>query len=68
MRNTTERPEALQTGHVKLVGPSRTGIYQNAKLLLEDDKTYQDMISPKNPFGDGKASLRIRDILVDKLK
>lgn len=63
MRDTTERPEGIAAGTLKLVGTQEETIYQNFKLLLEDETEYQKMSRASNPYGDGKASKRIADIL-----
>ena len=59
MRDTTERPEAVDAGTVKLVGTDRTTIIDNVTMLLTDDKTYNAMVNTVNPYGDGKAGQRI---------
>lgn len=63
MRNTTERPEALDAGTVKLVGTNYQLIVDNVSLLLDDEKEYEKMSRANNPYGDGKASQRIADTL-----
>jgi UDP-N-acetylglucosamine 2-epimerase (non-hydrolysing) len=63
MRDTTERPEGIAAGTLKLVGTDEEIIYQNFKLLLEDQEEYQKMSQASNPYGDGLASKRIADIL-----
>lgn len=63
MRDTTERPEGIEAGTLKLVGTSENGIYQNFKLLLENREEYHNMSNASNPYGDGRASIRIADIL-----
>jgi UDP-N-acetylglucosamine 2-epimerase (non-hydrolysing) len=63
MRDTTERPEGIAAGTLKLVGTDEEVIYQNFKLLLEDQVEYQKMSQASNPYGDGFASKRIADIL-----
>lgn len=63
MRDTTERPEGIKAGTLKLVGTSEQVIYENFKLLLEDKKEYEAMSKASNPYGDGFASKRIADIL-----
>ena len=62
MRDTTERPEALKAGTVKLVGISRRGIYDSAKELLTDASSRVGMEKAHNPYGDGLAAARIRRI------
>lgn len=59
MRNTTERPEALNAGTVKLVGTSRDIIYREVSVLLENSEAYNKMSKAINPYGDGFASERI---------
>lgn len=67
MRNTTERPEAVEAGTVKLVGTDVNLIVENVSTLLDDNKAYQKMSFAHNPYGDGKASLRIVDALCSSL-
>ena len=67
MRDTTERPEGLEAGTLKLVGTDEDVIYQNFKELLEDKDAYTKMSMASNPYGDGFASVRIADILEGKL-
>ena len=64
MRDTTERPEGIAAGTLKLVGTSEEVIYDNFKLLLEDKNEYDKMAKASNPYGDGFACKRIADILV----
>ena len=59
LRETTERPEAVLAGTVKLVGTDTEKIYGTAKLLLTDERAYQQMANAVNPYGDGKAARRI---------
>ena len=63
MRDTTERPEGIAAGTLKLVGTEEENIYQNFKLLLEDKEEYVKMSQASNPYGDGLACKRIADIL-----
>ena len=63
MRDTTERPEGIAAGTLKLVGTMEETIYQNFKLLLDDSMEYEKMSKASNPYGDGLASKRIADIL-----
>ena len=63
MRDTTERPEGVEAGTLKLVGTSEETIYSTFKLLLENKNEYQKMSHSCNPYGDGQASKRIADIL-----
>ena len=64
MRDTTERPEALDAGTVKLVGTDYDKIVDNVSLLIDDEKEYDIMSRANNPYGDGKASQRIADALL----
>ena len=66
MRDTTERPERIAAGTLKLVGTDETVIYENFKLLLEDKDAYDAMSHASNPYGDGFACKRIADILEEK--
>ena len=59
MRDTTERPEALDAGTVKLVGTDAEAIIENVSTLLTDPKAYAAMANAVNPYGDGKACARI---------
>lgn len=59
MRDTTERPEAISAGTVKLVGTDADTIFAEASQLLDDQKAYDQMSFAHNPYGDGKASERI---------
>ena len=63
MRDTTERPEGIQAGTLKLAGTEEHTIYQKFKELREDKQTYDAMAKANNPYGDGHASKRIADIL-----
>jgi len=66
MRDTTERPEGVEAGTLKLVGTDEETIYNTFKLLLEDKNEYDKMAHAVNPYGDGHASERIADILEGK--
>jgi UDP-N-acetylglucosamine 2-epimerase (non-hydrolysing) len=63
MRDTTERPEGIEAGTLRLVGTSEENIYNNFKELLENKEAYEKMSTASNPYGDGFASKRIADIL-----
>lgn len=63
MRDTTERPEGIEAGTLKLVGTEEEIIFNNFKLLLDDQDIYRMMSCASNPYGDGYASKRIADIL-----
>lgn len=64
LRSVTERPEAISCGIVKMVGTNEEEVYKNASELLSDSKKHKAMIPHTNPFGDGKACMRIRDHLL----
>ena len=66
MRDTTERPEGVEAGTLKLVGTSEEVIYQEFTRLLDDRSAYEAMSKACNPYGDGKACKRIADILEGK--
>lgn len=63
MRNTTERPEAVEAGTVKLVGTEYKTIVDKVTMLLTDESEYEKMSKANNPYGDGKACQRIIDFL-----
>ncbi len=63
MRDTTERPEALEVGAVELVGADTSRIVRETQKLLDDENEYARMARGMNPFGDGKASGRIVEVL-----
>ena len=63
MRDTTERPEGIAAGTLKLVGTNEKVIYDNFKELLETKTSYDKMSKASNPYGDGFACKRIADIL-----
>lgn len=66
MRDTTERPEGIKAGTLKLVGTNEEVIYKEFKLLLEDKSEYEKMSHASNPYGDGHACERIVEILRGK--
>lgn len=66
MRDTTERPEGINAGTLKLVGTDEETIYNTFSTLLTDKEEYEKMSKASNPYGDGKASVRIADILEGK--
>ncbi|MGB9804059.1 UDP-N-acetylglucosamine 2-epimerase, partial [Desulfofundulus sp.] len=59
LRNTTERPEAVRAGTVRLVGTAREAVFQETRRLLDDAAYYRQMAEAVNPYGDGRASRRI---------
>jgi UDP-N-acetylglucosamine 2-epimerase (non-hydrolysing) len=63
MRDTTERPEGIEAGTLKLVGTNEDTIYREFTRLLDDRKAYEEMAHAENPYGDGHACERIADIL-----
>lgn len=65
LRNTTERPEGVSAGTLKLVGTDFDDVYKEAKKLLLDDEEYSKMSKAKNPYGDGFASKYIVDALME---
>lgn len=65
MRETTERPEGIAAGTLKLVGTTEEVIYKNFKILLEDKTEYDKMAKASNPYGDGHACERIADVLTE---
>ena len=66
MRDTTERPEGVEAGTLRLVGTNEDTIYKNFIELLESEESYNKMAHACNPYGDGHACERIADILEDK--
>jgi UDP-N-acetylglucosamine 2-epimerase (non-hydrolysing) len=64
LRETTERPEAVAAGVVKLVGTNKDNIVENSKLLLDNSLIYSRMAQATNPYGDGKAATRIVEALL----
>lgn len=68
MRNTTERPEGVEAGTLKLVGTDEENIYKQTAMLLTDSKVYHHMSNIQNPYGDGEAARRIVDIIEEYFK
>lgn len=64
LRNTTERPEAVEAGTVALAGTDEEGVYRLTKRLLEDAAAYEHMAKAVNPYGDGCAAARIKDAIL----
>lgn len=64
LRDTTERPEAVEAGTVRLVGTERACVYEETHRLLADEKTYASMANACNPYGDGQASRRIAQAIL----
>lgn len=67
MRDTTERPEGIAAGTLKLVGTNEETIYKEFKNLLDNKDEYEKMSKASNPYGDGFACKRIADVLEEKL-
>lgn len=67
LRDTTERPEAIQAGTVQLVGTVQENVYKAARRLLVDQQAYDKMAHAINPYGDGKAAVRIVRVIKDFL-
>ena len=63
MRDTTERPEGVDAGTVKLVGAVGENIIANVNELINDQAKYDLMAQAKNPYGDGKAAMRIAEVV-----
>lgn len=63
LRDTTERPEGIKSGTLKLVGTKEENVYNHIKLLLEDKGEYEKMSKASNPYGDGQACKRIANVL-----
>lgn len=68
LRDTTERPEGIEAGTLKLVGTDEEIIYKEAKRLLTDKEEYERMSKASNPYGDGHASERIVDAIIERFK
>lgn len=68
LRDTTERPEGIDAGTLKLAGTDEETIYRLTKELLQDEKEYNRMSKASNPYGDGKASKRIVDAIINRYK
>lgn len=68
LRDTTERPEGIKAGTLKLVGTSEDEIYKQAKILLDNKDEYNKMAKALNPYGDGLASKRIVDAIIEYFK
>ena len=66
LRNTTERPEGVSAGTLKLVGTDENIIYQETKKLIDNKKEYQKMSRASNPYGDGHASEKIVNAIIKK--
>ena len=67
LRNTTERPEGISSGHLKLIGTSEDAVYREFSELLTNEERYLSMCQVKNPYGDGNACHQIIQVLKDRL-
>jgi UDP-N-acetylglucosamine 2-epimerase (non-hydrolysing) len=67
MRDTTERPEAVEAGTVRLIGSDQDNIIKEVQRLFDDNTEYKKMSKANNPYGNGEASLKIFNVLKDKL-
>lgn len=68
LRENTERPEGIAAGTLKLVGVNKESVYRGVKELLDDKNLYESMSKASNPYGDGKASRRIIDVLLKVMR
>ena len=66
LRDTTERPEGIEAGTLKLVGTNEEDVYNAAKELLSDKSAYDKMSKATNPYGDGFASKYIVDSILEE--
>lgn len=67
LRDTTERPEGVEAGTLKIIGTDEEQVYQKVKKLLLDDDVYKKMATAENPYGDGHASKRIAEAIIAKV-
>ncbi len=68
LRDTTERPEGIEAGTLKLVGTNEETIYETAHELLTNETLYKEMARAQNPYGDGKTSERIVQHIIDHFR
>ena len=68
LRDTTERPEGIKAGTLKLVGTNEQEIYTQTKRLLDNKEEYQKIARASNPYGDGNASKKIVDAIIEYFK
>lgn len=68
LRNETERPEGVEAGTLKIVGTQTENVQKEIKFLIDNEEEYKAMAQASNPYGDGKASQRILDILNDQFE
>lgn len=67
LRDTTERPEGVKAGTLKMVGTEETDVYEGFRLLLDDISVYEKMSKSSNPYGDGNAAKKIVNIIADSI-
>ncbi len=65
LRDTTERPEAIEAGIARLVGTTKESVYEGMKAIYDSKEQYDKMVSAKNPFGDGTSAIKIIKIIQD---
>lgn len=63
LRDTTERPEGVTAGTLRLVGTNKANIVKETRQLLTDKEEYENMANKKNPYGDGTTAIKIMDII-----
>lgn len=63
LRDTTERPEGVTAGTLRLVGTSKANIVKETRRLLTDKEAYEEMANKENPYGDGTTAIKIMDII-----
>ena len=68
MRDLTERPEAVEAGTVKLIGTDKENIIKNVSELIDNKNKYNEMAFAHNPYGDGNASKKIIEGIIDTFK
>ncbi|MBO1266317.1 UDP-N-acetylglucosamine 2-epimerase (non-hydrolyzing) [Proteiniclasticum sp. SCR006] len=68
LRDTTERPEGIEAGTLRLAGTEEEPIYEILDELLHNQGAYQKMADASNPYGDGKASIMIADVIIDRFR
>ena len=68
VRDTTERPEGIKAGTLKLVGTAKENIIKETSRLLDSKEAYEEMSRAENPYGDGNASKRITEAIIKYYK
>ena len=66
MRDITERPEGIEAGTVRLIGTDEMSVYDGISMLLDDFDAYNKMLRAVNPYGDGHASERIMNAIIER--